>query len=168
MAHIPGLPCKAPVTICNVCPQAKQHRSSFPLSTSRASCIFDLLHVDIWGPYRTPTYDGFKLFLSVVDDKSRATWVFLLSHKSNAFSMLESFIAYIKTHFHAQIHTIRSDNGLEFGDQHAIAFYNKMGSVHRTSCVDTPQQNGIVERKHKQLLKVARALLFQSHVPLQF
>jgi len=63
--------------------------------------------------------------------------------------MLESFIAYIHTHFHAQVHTIRSDNGLEFGDQHVIAFYNKMGIVHQTSCVDTPQQNDIVERKHK-------------------
>ena len=59
--------------------------------------MFELLHIDIWGPYRIATYDGFKLFLSIVDDFSRATWVLLLSHKSCAFSMLEAFIAYVTT-----------------------------------------------------------------------
>ena len=116
MNHIPVLPCKAPTNICSVCPQAKQHRNSFPLSTIRANKVFELLHVDIWGPYRTTTYDGFKLFLSIVDDYSRTTWVFLLSHKSNAFCMLESFITYVTNQFHTQVQVIRSDNGSEFAD----------------------------------------------------
>jgi len=125
--------------ICQICPKARQHRSPFPDSISCTSRIFEMLDGDHWGPYATPTYNGYKYFITIVDDFSRATWTHLLSHKSNALSMLKSFLSLIHTQFHATVKIIRLDTGMEFSDNSALDFYACNGILHQTSCTATPQ-----------------------------
>ena len=47
-------------------------------------------------------------------------------------------------------------------------FYNSNDTIHQQSCIYTPQQNSIVERKHQHILATTRALQIQSNVPLAF
>jgi hypothetical protein len=42
------------------------------------------------------------------------------------------------------------------------------GIVHETSCVGTPQQNGIAERKNRHILEITRSLLIETNVPKFF
>ena len=48
------------------------------------------------------------------------------------------------------------------------SFLETKGVIHQTSCVHTPLQNGVVERKHRHLLNVARSLMFQFGLSLRF
>jgi hypothetical protein len=49
-----------------------------------------------------------------------------------------------------------------------LDFYAKEGIVLETTCPHTPQQNGVVERKHRHLLETARALKFEANLPTKF
>ncbi|RDX81183.1 hypothetical protein CR513_38179, partial [Mucuna pruriens] len=60
---------------------------------------------------------------------------------------------------------LRSDNGTEFVNLKFSKFLKDNGVVHELTCVNTPQQNEVAERKNCHLLEVARALLFQMPVP---
>ena len=139
---------------------ARQSRLPFPPKTHTTTDIFELLHIDIWGPYQTPTHDNFKYFITLVDDFSKSTWTHLLSCKSNAFHILKAFILMVENQFNTTVKTIRSDNGLEFTSNETTLFFQSKGIIHQKSCPYTPQQNGVVERKHKYILETARALLF--------
>ena len=80
---------------CFVCPLAKQHKLPFPKSTSVSLSCFDLIHADIWGPYSAPSLNGSRYFLTLVDDHSRCTWVYLMKLKSEASSLIQTFFQMI-------------------------------------------------------------------------
>jgi len=63
--------------------------------------------------------------------------------------------------FQKTIKCIRSDNGVEFKMD---SFYDYCGTIHQTTCIETPKQNAIVERKHQLILNVVRALLYQTNL----
>ncbi|KAL9232099.1 hypothetical protein vseg_007244 [Gypsophila vaccaria] len=97
--------------VCDICHYAKQHRNSFSSNNKHASDLFELIHCDLWGAYRVPSSCGARYFLTIVDDYSRATWVYLLVDKTEVIDMFMSFINMIANHFSKIIKTVRSDNG---------------------------------------------------------
>ncbi|KAL4379256.1 hypothetical protein GQ457_02G035690 [Hibiscus cannabinus] len=151
--------------VCTICPLAKQKNLPFPVSVTCTKVPFELVHCDVWGPYKSPTYDNHCYFLTLVDDFSRSTWTYLLKHKSDVISIVPSYISMVKRQFGYDLRQFRSDNApeLRFTD-----LFSSLGILHQFSCVQTPQQNSVVERKHQHLLAVARALFFQSRVPIRF
>lgn len=153
---------------CDSCAKAKHARTPFTRSFIKTSSCFELIHCDIWGGYRIPSYTRANFFLTIVDDYSRSVWVFLIKHKSDASQCLINFHKFVEVQFGKQIKRVRCDNGGEFTSNSMVVFYNKNGILLETTCPHTPQQNGVVERKHRHLLETARALRFEANIPKRF
>jgi len=83
----------------------------------------------------------------------------LLKNKSEVSQHVKNFITLIENQYHITPKTVRSDNGPGFL---LNFFYASKGIFHHKSSVETPHQNGRVERKHQHILNVGRALLYQS------
>ena len=62
----------------------------------------------------------------------------------------------------------RFDNGLDYCSSIVNEFCVSYGIIHQTSCVVTPQQNGVIERKNKHLLDVACTIKFHMKIPSRF
>ena len=146
---------------CDVCHKAKQTREPFPLSDHKTKNMGDLVHLDVWGPYKVTSREGFRYFLTVVDDYTRSVWVFLMKNKSEVFDHIVSFFNLIKNQFDKTVKVFRSDNGTEFVNKKFENFLQNNGILHQTSCAYTPQQNGVAERKHRHLFNTDRALMFK-------
>lgn len=159
--------CKSSL-ICEICQLAKFAKLPFDVSLSRASKMFQIVHSDIWGPAPLDSWDGYKYFATFVDDYSRVTWVYLLKFKSDLLKVFQDFHNLVMNIFSSKIHILRSDNGTEYMSKNMTQYMSNHGIIHQTSCVGTPQQNGIAERKNRDLLNKTRALLFQMNVPKKF
>jgi hypothetical protein len=72
--------------------------------------------------------------------------------KSDTRSLLISLFTMIEKPFDTKIKAPRSDNGSEFTKEY---LYASKRVIHQLTCVDTPQQNFVVERKHQHNLKTA-------------
>ena len=141
---------------CDICFRAQQTREMFFSSDNKAKECFDLIHCDLWGAYRVPASCGGIYFLTIVDDCSRAVWIYLLNRKNEVACVLKNFIVMVRQQFEKNVKIVRSDNGTKF--MCLTKYFAKHGILHQTSCVGTPQQNGSVERKHRHILNVGRAL----------
>ena len=76
---------------CEHCVFGKQHRVKFPKALHTTKATLDYIHSDFWGPSRVPSLGGARYFLSIIDDYSRMTWVFMMKHKNQAFKLFKQW-----------------------------------------------------------------------------
>jgi hypothetical protein len=128
----------------------------------------ELLHMDLFGPIAYISIDESKYCLVIMDDYSRFTWVFFLQEKSQTQETLKRFLRRAQNEFGLRIKKIRSDNGTEFKNSQIEGFLEEEGIKHEFSSPYTPQQNGVVERKNRTILDMARTMLDEYKTPDRF
>ena len=95
-------------------------------------------------------------------------WVYLLYEKSEVGMMFENFYTMISTQYDSKIQFLRTNNGTEYFNETLNNSLLKKGMLHQSFYVNTPQQNGVSERKNCLLLEISRSLLFALNVPKRF
>ncbi|KAG8478760.1 hypothetical protein CXB51_028634 [Gossypium anomalum] len=109
--------------------------------------------------------EGNLYYISFIDMTSRFTWVYLISHKSQAVECFGQFQKMVFTQFGKCIKKFQSDWGGEF-----LAFssvFASQGILHRVSCPHTSEQNGVAERKHRHIVETGLTLLAQANLPMK-
>lgn len=100
------------VTHCSICHLSKQRRLPFISNNNICNNAFD--HIDIWGPFLTVTVENFKYLLTIVDDHTRFTWVYMLRSKSDVSAVFPAFYSLTCTQFGVNMKIVCSDNAPEF------------------------------------------------------
>ncbi|CAA7017765.1 unnamed protein product [Microthlaspi erraticum] len=130
---------------CTICPLAKQKHLPFNSKNNMCEAAFDLLHIDTWGPFSVATAEGYKYFLTIVDDHTRVTWIYLMRAKDEVLTVFPEFLQMVETQYKTVVKGVRSDNASELK---FTALFKQKGIVSYHSCPETPEKNSVVERKH--------------------
>ena len=157
--------------LCGACEAGKMTKAKHPAKTIMTTTRpFELLHMDLFGPnhYLAVTNDASLYGLVIVDDYSRYTWVHIVTYKHEVQEVFKRFSSRASTNFGVKIKHIRSDNGTEFKNSGLDDYLDELGITHELSAPYTPQQNGVVERKNRTLVEMARTMLDEYKTPRHF
>jgi hypothetical protein len=70
---------------------------------------------------------GYKYYLVILDDCTHYSWTFPLRLKSDTFSTLSHFFAYVFMQFGYTIHSVQCNNGREFNNSSSHTFFLSHG-----------------------------------------
>nr|GEZ99652.1 retrovirus-related Pol polyprotein from transposon TNT 1-94 [Tanacetum cinerariifolium] len=122
--------------------------------------------MDLCGPLRVESVNGKKYILVIVDDYTQFTWVKFLRSKDETSDFIIKFLKMIQVRLKVPVRHIRRDNGTEFVNQTLRDYYEEVGISHETLVARSPQQNGVVKRCNRTLVKAAHTMLIYAQAPL--
>ena len=161
-------------TTCIECIKGKMV-NSHKKNATRSNDLLELVHTDICGPFPNPTYDGYKYFITFIDDYSRYCHLYLLSEKSSALMAFKIYKTEVEKQLERRIKVVRSDRGGEYYGRYTehgrnpgpFALYLQgEGIMAQYTNPGTPQQNGVSERKNRTLKDMVRSMMSGTNLPM--
>jgi len=141
---------------------------AFPLVRHRlVRIIILILYTVIYGPLQLSVCRVLNIILSFLMITRTICGLFLYA-LSDTYTTLTHFFAHVQTQFGVTVKAVQCDNGKEFDNSSARAFFLTHGVHLRLSCPYTSAQNGKAERIIRSTNNVVRSLLFQASAPPSF
>ncbi|GKB42821.1 retrovirus-related pol polyprotein from transposon TNT 1-94, partial [Tanacetum coccineum] len=129
--------------LCSACERGNNKKASHPPKLVPSShSKLELLHMDLCGLVK----------------------VYFLHSKYETPEIRKKFISQVQLNYDAKIHKIQTDNGTKFKNDTLKTHYEKLGIMQQFSIAQTPQQNGVVERRNRTLVEAAHTMLIFSRL----
>ncbi|KAK1682572.1 hypothetical protein QYE76_043420 [Lolium multiflorum] len=107
-------------------------------------------------------------FIEDINKKSSITFGDNSKGKDETHREFITFAKKAQRTYESEIKAIRTDNGTEFKNYTMQEFVDDEGIKHEFSAPYTPQQNGVVERKNRTIIEMARTMLSEFNSPHNF
>lgn len=111
---------------------------------------------------------GLYLHLLLVDDFSRVMWVDMLKTKDEALEAFKRFRDLVENGTERRVKVLRTDRGGEFCSNEFKAYCASAGIYRHYTAPYSPQQNGVVERRNRTVVAMARGFLKEMQMPSYF
>ncbi|CAI5482657.1 unnamed protein product [Closterium sp. Yama58-4] len=150
---------------CGPCVEGRLRATPHSSSLRPATEPFETLHLDVWGPASRLGPERERFFLVVVDDYSRYTTVFPLAKKSEVTSTLIRWLLTTEDTRGRRVSCLHSDRGGEFRSGVLAGFCREQGIRQSWTLPESPQQNGVAERRIGLVMEIARTSLTHARAP---
>ncbi|KAL0367866.1 UNVERIFIED_CONTAM: Retrovirus-related Pol polyprotein from transposon TNT 1-94 [Sesamum radiatum] len=155
-------------TVYAGCQYGKAHQLPYEESNFRAKEPLELIHSDVFGPVRQASIGRMKYMVTFIDDFSRYVWVYFMKNKSETLMKFKEFKKSVEAEIDRGVRCLRTDNGGEYTSNKFLDFIREAKIRQQFTCPNTPQQNGVSERKNRHLAEICRSMLHAKNVPGQF
>ena len=154
---------------CKTCLLGKITEQPFPVREQISKVKLEIIHTDLFGMTRSESKRGARYFITFTDDCTRWGEVYFLKNKSDAFDAFKQYKNKVENLTNLKIKNLQSDNGREFTNNNQFDDFLRSCGIHRRlTCVETPQQNGVAERRNRTLVEMARCMLIQASLSVTF
>jgi 5'-3' exoribonuclease 2 len=77
--------------VCRACALGKSVNNPFPSSDNRSKEILNLIHSDVYGPMLVKSLGDSLYYVTLIDDFSGKTWMYLLKMNDEVFKKFQEF-----------------------------------------------------------------------------
>lgn len=151
--------------VYNSCALGKNMKGIFPSNDNRSKRVLDLIHSDVCGPISMTSLGGFLYYVNFINELSLKTWIYFLNTKDEVFGQFQVFKAQVENFKGRNIKIISSDNG-GYTSKELISFCRETRIKRMFLVPYNPQQNGIIERKNRNIMDVSKAMIHDQDLPM--
>lgn len=151
--------------MCESCQLGKKSKLPFSVSVSSTFAPLEKVHIDLWGPAPITSVNKFLYYDAIVDDFTMFIWLIPLRQKLDFFHQFILLERYVLQQFEKNIKVVQTDGGGEFMNNLFVTHLHKSGILHQVSCSHTPEQNGYVERRHRNIRELGLTMMMHVNIP---